>query len=54
MEKEVPLVVQDMSTDEIARGGGRVESKLNDRFVEIASQYGIYIENVQVIDVSRV
>jgi len=54
MEQEVPLVVQDMGTDEIEMGIGRVEAKLNDRFVEIASQYGIHIENVQVLDVSRV
>lgn len=54
MEKEVPLVVQDMSTDEIAMGIGRVEAKINDRFEEIASQYGIHIDNVQVLDISRV
>jgi len=54
MEKEVPLVVQDMSADEIATGIGRLEAKLNDRFVEIASQYGIHIENVQILDASRV
>ena len=54
MEKEVPLVVQEMSADEIATGIGRVEAKLNDRFVESARQYGIHIENVQVLDVHRV
>lgn len=54
MEKEVPLVIQEMSADEIAMGIGRVEAKLNDRFVENAQQYGIHIENVQVLDVRRV
>ena len=54
MEKEVPSVVQDMSTDEIATGRGRVEANINDRFIEIASRYGVQIENVQVLNISSV
>jgi len=54
MEKEVPSVVQNMSTDEIVTGVGRVEANINDRFVEIASRYGVQIENVQVLNISSV